>query len=176
MKEQEKEDMKSSRSSKKPKRITLHDFYKEYEYPCYDITSNTVPTPYIPKTKLKCDNKLACDYKTFDSIIQTFNKFLIEEELLTGKAFTLPYNMGEFIILKYKTDNNDKKPYLTADAYRKFRNVHTDGYRPILKWRRSKVSRIKFGNIWRISLLSYKKLISEFLMKDFNNIYKFNDV
>ena len=161
--------------SLKRKRVTIHDFYRDYKYPCYDVMSNTVPQPYIPKTKLKCDNELACEYKTFDIIIQTFNRLLVEEHLLSGKAFRMPYKMGELVILKYKTDNNDKKAFLTDEAYRKFRNIHTDGYRPILKWKRGKSSYIRFGNIWRIGLLSCKKIISKHIMSNFNNIYKFNN-
>lgn len=164
----------------KSAKITLREFYKSYPYPCWDVTSNTVPVPYIPKDKLVCDNKRTLTFKQYRKILSIYAR-LLTNYLLTGLPIKLPYYLGEIRMFKYKPTKS--KPF-NIDHYLKtgeklfYKSRHTQGYIPLFKWRRAeKQSRLQ--NRWIFKCIPAKttwKQISDSLFEKGSIINKFPNI
>jgi hypothetical protein len=116
--------------------ITESDLYKQYPYPCYDLTKSTIPNnPYIPKDKLVCDHKYTLTKKEWKLIFRTYLKFL-KLYLLEGHIYKIPQRLGHFQIKKYKGRTVNTASF-HEDKIRIHNNTALGGYKPILKWIRT---------------------------------------
>lgn len=156
-------------------RITLQELYqKGYTYPCWDLellNKNIVPRPYVPISKLKCDHEYALDFYKWREIVDTYLKYLLLY-LRTGKEFKLPFFMGFLQLRRYKGGGHDWQYWKKYKVLRKYKNVHTQGYRPVIKWyRHTKHCRLNKRWHWKIDLTPKAwSEYSDWLMKDFTRI------
>lgn len=161
------------------KRITLSDFYLKYPYKYYDVHSNTVPVPYFPKEEIT-EHKHTLTMAQWKKIILVYFKYVFRY-LLTGNRFKLGNNLGYFQIRKYKpkpSDNIDYKILRETGKLVPYKNAHTSGYKPLIKWDRSYNDgvKLKYKNHWNFKLTRSKwKEISAFLFKNPLAINRFNN-
>lgn len=164
----------------KNKKITIKQLYQRYNYPCWDISlleKNIVPLPYIPKDKVICDHKYSLTYTEWKKIVITLfaNMMLLLE---TGLKIKLPHRIGLLQLKKIRGTSIDKIHLAKTGEIKKVRHVHTNGYKPILKWSRFNQD-ANFANksLWKINFLKprWRKLIRD-IEKDFSKINKLIDV
>ena len=172
--------MQQSDKDYKAHSITLRDIYKHYPYPCWDVTKNTVPIPYIPKDQLVCDHKRTLTFKQYRKILKIYSR-LVTKFLLNGIPVDLPYYLGQLRMYKYKPTKNkrfDIHHFLTTGEKKYYKSRHTQGYIPLFKWRRAlKQSRLQ--NRWIFKCLPARKTwkqISDALFENGSTINKFSDI
>jgi hypothetical protein len=183
---EQKKEVKPRGSYKKrgiPKR-TLKDFYKHYDYPCWDLSlldKNIVPLPYIPKEKVVCDHKYSLTYKQYKRLYHIFAEELFKY-LLKGYTYEIPNYMGNIDIRRFKKPYSfiDWPHYHKTGELKKVYNLskETQGFRPFLKWDNGyKICRLKFKKNWKINFPKSKWMkITKFLEDDLSNINNFNDL
>lgn len=156
--------------------ITLKDFYKEYPYPCYDVTSNTVPmAPYISKSKVVCDNKYSLSKREWMLIVKSYLKHL-SLYILSGNVFKMPERMGLMEVRKYKAKKVDVQASLKAKKRVYHKNLHTGGYTIVWKWfRGSSQSSLLYKWHWEIRpMKKLNQLVNKFLKGDPSRINRIN--
>jgi len=103
---------------------TINQLYKTYKY------SKDKEHPYF------------VDKKTHTAIMDDFF-MCIQEHLISGKTYYIPYGMGEFKIHKFKPRkvrprnyNAEKKYHAETGEWKKiyFQNFHSDGYKMKFGW------------------------------------------
>jgi len=156
--------------------ITLRDFYKHYKYPCWDITKNTVPIPYIPKEKLKCEHSRALTFKQYRTILRIYNKYFVMY-LLSGLNIKMPFYMGEFRLFRFKPQkltSFDINIYLKTNQKIYYKNRNTGGYFPLFRWQRAgRRSRLATRWVWKcIPTRTVWKQISNEFKRDGSSINK----
>ena len=163
-------------------RRTGKDFYLLYPYKYRDIESKTIPVPYFNKSEIT-DHRFTVTYKEWKLITNTYFSIL-QDYLLSGLPYKLPHGLGEIQFKKYKgggIDHKKTKEFYGDLAYKdkriiRFKNVHTDGYRPVIKWNR-KTAKLANKWLWRFNLLQNRwKLISKKINKNLNTINNFNTI
>ena len=142
-------------------RITNKEFYLAYPYKYRDINSKTVPIPYFNKSEIT-DHKYTLSYKEWKLVTSTYFK-LLHLYLFTGSPYKLPHGLGSIQLKKYKgagIDHKRTKEIYGDLAYKKgkiikFKNIHTGGYKPVIKWYRREA---KLANkwLWRFNYLQNK--------------------
>jgi len=147
------------------KKYSIIDCFLNYQYK-KPLTKND-GNYYFPKSEIVLDNKFSLNFKEFIAISTLFFDKLFNE-LLEGKNFKLPSNVGILELKKYKS-NNSIDWYNTNIKYgeynklskdKKFiyhKNIHTDGYKPILKWNKKK-SKIKNKSFFKIEFVRKRNL------------------
>ena len=159
---------------------TVKELYQQYNYPCWDLSlleKNIVPLPYIPKSKVKCGHKYSLGYNEWKKIVLSLFKHIMLY-LMEGNELKLPHSLGYIQIKKRRGYSIDKIHLGKTGEIRKIRHIETDGYKPILKWRRfGKDAYFKNKHIWNINFLktTWRQTIKE-LKKDFSIINKFINV
>jgi len=149
-------------------------FAKHYPYPCYDVTSSTVPRPYIQKDKINCEHKRSLTSRQFSMIIQIYIKYVLLY-LLSGSRLILPSSLGFIILRKIKTRPNsliDFQHYMKTGEKRFYTNRHTMGYRPLFKWKRKhKHTRLHTRWLWKaMPTQNFWKTVSSTFLKDGSKI------
>lgn len=81
------------------------------------------------------------DYNTYKSVLEQFNKTLMDDLLLNSNIIKLPYGLGYVSIVKYKpktmTEKSLSVDYKASKEYGKriyHLNEHSDGYKYRLYW------------------------------------------
>ena len=159
--------------------ITGSDFYKQYPYPCWDINKSTIPIPYIPKDKLKCEHKRALTFKQYNQILKYYTLHLMSY-LLEGMRIKLPYWLGciQFKKARKQRNNNvDFGHYQKTGEIKYHLNRHTLGYKPVFKWmRNNKEARLYNKYMWTIRFVDkMKKRLSRTYLDDGTKINKLID-
>ena len=147
--------------------LRLDYFFFKFRYKKNRIEGKNVFPPYI-KQKDCSDHMYALNYSEYKAIIQTYFSIVVEE-LLKGKAFIFPRNLGMIELVKEKRKINR--------GNRVYRNLHTQGYVPRVAWFKYKHARF-LRKSWYTFNLSRKKQwskISKELFKDPSIIYLFSD-
>lgn len=137
---------------------TLPDMYKEYmvEYK---------------------DNELyAIEYKLYVILIEEFYKRLMEEILLRGSMFKLPYRMGYLRVNKRKINYNHKiaVDWATTNKIGKkvyHLNDHTKGFKFFFKWNKSNII-FKYKSLYRLVLTREHKRNLAKLIKSGHDYYE----
>ena len=172
-------EMRSKRRKSKIKKntIKLRDIYLLYPHKCQDIyIGNTIPVPYVKKSEIDCDNKYSLKYPEWRSIVESYLDML-GDFLLAGEFYPLPYRMGSLTIRKVKyvkksfrttSDNGRERVY--------YRNPHTQGYMPFLRWDRNMVgSKLRNRRLFKIRpLKTYKHKMNKYINEDFNRIFLYD--
>ncbi len=160
--------------------ITLKDFYSEhYKYPYYDLTSNTVPDPYVKKDRLVFNHKYSLTWRQYRKLCKIYFKYLMEY-LLSGLIVILPYYLGEWRFKKARKQRQNKvdfNHFNKTGEIKYFTNRHTLGYIPVFKWKRSpSKARIYTRKIWSWKFVAKSnKKISSYFLEDGNRIHKLID-
>lgn len=107
---------------------------------------------------------------------------LLQEELLQGKGYTIPYGLGEIKIIKRKHYNKmrnysaEKKIHKETGIWKevKFLNFHTGGYAAVISWRKKDIGP-EYRKLYRFSpAFNLKKKLSKDLLET-GNIDKYHD-
>lgn len=172
--------MKTSNISK---RITLRDIYLGYSYKFRDIESKTIPIPYFPKDQIT-QHTHSLTYKEWKKIIQIYLKHLVLYLLTTGFKFKIPSRLGILQLKKYKSKSTPDWGK-TREVYGHtnvkpimFKNTHTQGYKPIIKWyREGQNAKFKFKWYWRFNFTKKVwKTISTEIFSKLNTMNKLQQV
>lgn len=163
------------------KYINFEDLYRKYNYPCWELTGdNTIPRPYIPKDKLRCDHKYTLTFYQWKKIVYSLFKYLLMY-LMSNKILKLPHGIGFLQIRKWKPKKYKKMDYAhwrkTGEIkYETFK--YTQDYSPILKWSKGVgKTNFKYSSYWRINFMSSAwKIIASTIEKNPSFIYRFNDL
>jgi hypothetical protein len=138
-------------------RVTLRELYLGYSLKTRDIESKTIPVPYFPKSEITT-HKHSLTYKEWKRIILIYFKHLVFYLMETGFSYKIPSRLGLLQIRKYKSKKipdwgKTKEVYGTTKVkpiY--YKNTHTSGYRPIIKWYRSgQEAKFKYKWYWRFN-------------------------
>ena len=157
--------------------ISKKDFYLHWPYKCA-YQKNTIPRPYFSKTEVICDHKHSLTYTEWNEILSVYIDELIDF-LTEGHKFEMPMMLGYLEMCKWKAkhirvigtqekDENGKMKTKIA------RDTHTQGYRPILKWRRPE-KLCKVSMPWLFSIRMMKGTKRAIYKKFKKNPLKFND-
>jgi nucleoid DNA-binding protein len=86
--------------------------------------------------------KRKVDKKTYKNIVKDFF-LMLQDHVIEGNTYYVPYGMGEFRISKYKPKPGKSRNYYAEKKYHDeygiwkhlyFQNFHSDGYRFNLRW------------------------------------------
>mgnify|MGYP001210628413 CR=1 FL=1 len=138
--------------------FTLVDMYKEYmlEYKDKDLGE--------------------IEYHIFISLIEEYYKQLMEEILLNGVLFKMPFRMGYFRIIKRKLSYSHKIA-IDWDTTNKIGkkvyhlNDHTHGYKYIFKWNKRNLI-FKYCNLYRLVITRTHKRRLASLIKAGQDYYE----
>jgi hypothetical protein len=161
---------------KRKKTISIVDFYYFYPYKKNTIKGNTICQPYVKKEEEVLDEKFTTEYGVWKSVIDTYIDY-IRTELLKGKEYTFPNQMGYLQFKKYKsTKQIDYGAWAKTGIKSYYKNV--DDYTVILKWYRSgKTSKFKHQYFWKIKMVPLlTKPLQKMIFKNSNNIYNILDI
>lgn len=164
-------------------RITLIDLYKKYPYKCPNLLKGQGRN-HISKKEINCDSNYSITLQDYKNIITACVKVLLNNYLIKGRRFILPYNIGTLSLKRYKpfhyTKNGidwkqtkeNKKNGIFKYAY--YSLSHTDGYKWLLEWKRNKS--FEGSTFWRFHVHpKTAKYISKFILEDPLIIYKFDE-
>lgn len=146
--------------------VTLEDIYMLHPYKKRDIEGNKVWQPYVKKNQ-ESDHKYALTYREYLKIIECYFEIAVEE-MLKGKHFVFPNQLGELRLLRSDKKRKTKRGTL-------YRNLHTFGFYPMVAWFRHKEADFKRKRWYKFNF-SRKivwKRISQALFKDPSIIYNF---
>lgn len=165
------------------KRVTLRELYLGYPYKYRDITSSTVPIPYFPKEEIT-EHKYSLTFKEWKRIIKIYLKHVVIY-LLTGFKYKLSSRLGFLQMRKAKSKKipdwgKTRKRYGTTKGVKPLyhKNIHTQGYRPIIKWyREGQNAKFKYKWYWRFNFLDKQwKWISDQIFNNLTIMNKFQRV
>lgn len=147
--------------------LTLEDFFLKFRFKKRHIVGKNVFQPYV-KLKDCSDSEYALTFPEYKKIIQTYWT-IITENLIEGKPFMMPRNLGMIELVKQKKKVT-KKGVL-------YRNLHTQGYTPRVAWFKHKHARFLHKKWYTFNLSRKKrwKQISEALFENPDKIYNFSD-
>lgn len=170
----------------KTKFITPHDLYLQYPDKTYDIFSTTIPKPYF-SADLITNNNNSLTYKNWVTIINCYLKHLLIF-LIKGGVYNIPSKIGNLKMIKHKKKNsvniietqrlysNNHKLPKNKKQYVYYKNRHTEGYIPLIRWNKIGTS-FRFSRHWRFrfSKFSWQKVSKE-LMKTPSLINNYNNI
>lgn len=158
-------------------KTTLTDLYLGYRFKYRDLNAKSVPMwPYIRKEDIST-HEYKLDKNQWKAIIKCYFELVIEY-LLEGHPFKIPHGMGVLQMRKSKSYPPDRQKSKLQGKLIVHKNLHTDGYRPLLKWYRNKNTgcSFKFMNYYKFNFTPFIwKMISKRLFESPSLIYKFND-
>jgi hypothetical protein len=147
--------------------VTIEDFFLKFRYKKRHIVGKNIFQPYVKKEDAS-DHEFALIFPLYKKIIQTYWE-VITEQLLEGKPFIMPRELGMIELVKQK-----KKVSKRGIVYR---NLHTNGYVPRVAWFKFKHARF-LHKTWYTFNLSRKvrwKQISKALFENPDKIYNLSN-
>ena len=124
----------------KNSRIRITELFKYYPYK--KRHKKNITRPPITGWEFNEDHDLSLNYSQWKILIEIYLK-LLGDFLLSGHPVKLPYGMGILQLYKYKYPETTIRPdfghYKKTGEWRPFKNNHSNGYGPIIKWHRSKL-------------------------------------
>lgn len=147
--------------------ITIEDFFLKFRFKKRHIVGKNVFQPYV-KLKDCSDSPYALTFPEYKKIIQMYWTIIVEQ-LLEGKPFIMPRELGMIELVKQKKKVT-KRGFL-------YRNLHTQGYVPRVAWFKFKHARFLHKSWYTFNLSRKKrwKQISEALFKEPDKIYNLSD-
>lgn len=145
------------------KRVTLIEFYKKYNYPCWDTSllkeeKRIVPLPYIPIKDLKCDHKFSLKYSEWLDIMQVYLEEFFNV-LYEGIEVNLPLMLGKWQLQKYKSNKQFNINYVKLKNENILeedmrRNPLINDYSVKLRWKKGhKYTKFQFNGHWSVNLI-----------------------
>ena len=123
------------------KRITLRKLFLRYPYKYYDMFSSTVPDPYFPTSEIS-EHEYRLECKQWMMLAKIYFDE-VEKLLLNGEVFDMG-RLGKLVLLRKKQVGlNIKKTIESKQNDNElvkyyYPNNHTNGYKPYIKWMRTK--------------------------------------
>lgn len=139
---------------------TIPDMYKEY------------------KEEYQNDKVYNIEYKVFVNIVEEFYKRMMNEILLNGATFRMPYRLGLLRVLKRKMNfkNNLAIDWNTTNKTGKkiyHINDHTGGFKFFFRWDKTGVI-FKHKSLYRLVMTrSHKRMLAK-LIKGGQDYYEIN--
>lgn len=159
------------------KRKTLKDLYLMYPHKCQNMTTNTVPLPYVPKQEIDCDSEYSLTYKEWLEIVLCYFSAVVLY-LTSGFKYKLGAKLGHLQMIKVKNSRIDFVEFNKTGEKRIMKNPMWGGRYPIIKWMRRKadngIFRYKF--LWKMRpVKTAKKAYIKYFTENRTEINNLND-
>lgn len=157
------------------KEYDIRDIYMKYPY---KKTDPRYTRPYVPLSQ-STDHKYTLSYKQYMALYLIYIKY-VKYYLLCSLNIKLPQFFGELQLYKYKYTTRFKTD-LSQTHYggkpSKFKNDHTFGYGPLVKWLTADNGRFWYKSKWKMGITkTFRNELGIYYKKSFKDILSYPEI